>query len=285
MPIDFSKVSFVYNKKTPFQYEALHEVSLHLEDHRFIALVGRTGSGKSTLIQHLNALLNPTEGVVTIDDFVNSAARKGRSKNLKALRQKVGLVFQFPEYQLFEETVEKDVAFGPKNFGHKNDEALTIAHEALTKVGLDASFYARSPFELSGGEKRKVAIAGILAMQPSFLVVDEPTAGLDPEAAREMMELFKKIQLEGTTLILVTHDMNLVSTYADTVVVMEDGKVAALTTPEELFTHDLSAYSLELPLLYKTIQDLQGKGLQLDEKAIHSVDDLAKQIAAQEVHR
>jgi energy-coupling factor transport system ATP-binding protein len=280
MPIDFSKVSFIYNKKTPFQYEALHEVSLHLEDKKFIALVGRTGSGKSTLIQHLNALLNPTDGVVTIDDFVNSAAKKGRSRNLKGLRQKVGLVFQFPEYQLFEETVEKDVAFGPKNFGHKNEEALQIAHEALAKVGLDASFYARSPFELSGGEKRKVAIAGILAMQPSFLVVDEPTAGLDPEAAREMMDLFKKIQREGTTLILVTHDMNLVSTYADTVVVMENGKVATLTTPEELFTHDLSAYSLELPLLYKTIQDLQGKGLKLDEKSIHSVDDLAKQIAA-----
>lgn len=278
MPIDFSKVTFVYNRRSPFQYEALHEVNLHLDEGKFIALVGRTGSGKSTLIQHLNALLSPTEGDVTIDEFVNSSDKHKRSKKLKDLRKKVGLVFQFPEYQLFEETVEKDVAFGPKNFGYTKDLSTQLAHESLTTVGLDASFYERSPFELSGGEKRKVAIAGILALDPDILVVDEPTAGLDPEAARETMELFEKIHQRGKTIILVTHDMNIVSQYAEEVVVMDNGKVAEVGTPEEIFSHPISQYSLEMPLLYETARQLNEKGYKLDEKKIKNIDDLASAI-------
>jgi energy-coupling factor transport system ATP-binding protein len=188
------------------------------------------------------------------------------------------LVFQFPEYQLFEETVEKDVAFGPKNFGSKNEEALKIAHEALKKVGLDESFYARSPFELSGGEKRKVAIAGILALSPEVLIVDEPTAGLDPKAAEETMALFESIHQEGVSIILVTHDMNLVAEFADEAVVMENGKIVKHCKPEELFGDDLSAYSLENPHIFQFALDLQRKGLQIDPKNLKNVKDMASAI-------
>lgn len=278
MPISFKNVSYIYNRKSPFEYAALKGINLVLEEGGFYALVGKTGSGKSTLVSHINALLNPTEGDVLIDDFVNSSEKKKRSKKLSDLRKKVGLVFQFPEYQLFEETVEKDVAFAPRNFGASKEEALKMAHEALGKVGLDSSFYLRSPFELSGGEKRKVAIAGILAAKPKVLIVDEPTAGLDPMASLETMDLFESIHKEGVTIILVTHDMNLVAKYASEVVVLDDGKIDAIAKPSELFKEDISKYSLELPLLYKCAQDLNSKGLKLDIASIHDVDELAKAI-------
>jgi len=278
MSVKFTNVSYIYNRKSPFEYAALKDVNLDLPEGKFIALVGRTGSGKSTLIQNINALIVPTEGKVEIDDFVNSSNKKERSKDIKGLRRKVGLVFQFPEYQLFEETVEKDVAFGCKNLGDSKEEAMKKAHDALTKVGLDASFYERSPFELSGGEKRKVAIAGILAMSPKILIIDEPTAGLDPVASFETMSLFESIHKEGVTVILVTHDMNLVSAYAEVVVVLDNGKIADVTTPEKLFEEDLEKYSLETPLLYRTVKHLRAKGLNLDEKSIKDVATLAKAI-------
>lgn len=279
MPVSFDNVSYIYNRKSPFEYAALKGINLVLPDGGFYALVGKTGSGKSTLVSHINALLNPSEGIVKIDDFINSATKKGRSKDLLSLRKKVGLVFQFPEYQLFEETVEKDVAFAPRNFGANKEEALKLAHEALAKVGLDASFYPRSPFELSGGEKRKVAIAGILAAKPKILIVDEPTAGLDPMASLETMDLFESIHKEGVTIILVTHDMNLVAKYASEVVVLEDGKIDRVSKPSDLFKEDISKYSLETPLLYKVAKDLNAKGYKLDISSISSVDDLAKEIA------
>jgi energy-coupling factor transport system ATP-binding protein len=279
MPIDFSNVTFIYNPKSPFQYEALKDVNLHLNEGRFIALVGRTGSGKSTLVSHINALLHPSQGKVTVLDFVNAASKKERSRDVKGLRKRVGLVFQFPEYQLFEETVEKDVAFGPKNFGMKNEEAIVAAHEALLKVGLDASFYERSPFELSGGEKRKVAIAGILVCHPEILIVDEPTAGLDPQAAEETMSLFEKIHQEGTTILLVTHDMNLVAEYADEVVVMEEGKVAKQCAPSELFGEDLSSYSLENPHIFNFALAMRKRGYSIDPSHLRSVKDLAAALA------
>lgn len=279
MPIDFSKVSYIYNPKSPFQSEALRDVTLHLDEGGFIAIVGRTGSGKSTLVQHINALLVPSEGEVTIDGFISCGDKHRRSKNIKALRQHVGLVFQFPEYQLFEETVEKDVAFGPRNFGDKLDAALTKAHEALGKVGLDASFYERSPFELSGGEKRKVAIAGILAIHPQILVVDEPTAGLDPAAAKETMALFSKINREGTTIILVTHDMDLVAEYCDEVIVMENGRLVKKCHPSDLFGQDLTEYSLANPHVYRFASALQAKGFPIDSTGLRTVNDLASRIA------
>ncbi|MBQ9457086.1 MAG: energy-coupling factor transporter ATPase [Bacilli bacterium] len=279
MPITFRDVSFTYAAKTPFSYEALKGINLQIDEGDFVAIVGRTGCGKSTLIQHMNALLNPSQGCVEIDDFHNDSDKKKRTKKVKPLRQKVGMVFQFPEYQLFEETVEKDVAFAPKNFGMKPEEALQKAHEALGEVGLDESFYTRSPFELSGGEKRRVAIAGILAASPEFLVVDEPTAGLDPKGAETMMDLFRSIHEKGTTIILVTHDMDLVLKYCNKVIVIDDGEVAEITTPDHLFDVDVERYSLQSPLLFSFASSLLKGGLAIERDQVSDVPSLAKEIA------
>ena len=206
MPIKFEKVSHIYSEGTPFRYVALEDVDLEFREGAFTAVIGRTGSGKSTLVQHLNALLLPTSGTVIVDDWELKAGQD--AKGLKKLRKKVGLVFQFPEYQLFEETVLKDVSFGPKNFGVSVKEAEEKASNALRMVGLEKEYEQRSPLELSGGQKRRVAIAGILAMDPDILVLDEPTAGLDPQGALEMMRLFRDLnKIHGTTIIMVTHDM------------------------------------------------------------------------------
>lgn len=277
--VTFENVFYVYNKKTPLEFEALHDINLSIEKGDFVALVGRTGSGKSTLVQHINGLLSPSQGRVIVNGFTNERKKKHKSKEINDLRRNVGLVFQFPENQLFEETVEKDVAFAPKNFGCSNEEALQKAHEALRKVGLGEEFYKRSPFELSGGEKRRVAIAGVLAFEPSLIVLDEPTAGLDPEGAEEIMNLFKKVHDEGATIVLVTHDMNLVYSCCEKVIVMESGRVVKITDPISLFSEDLETYSLESPLLYRLILDLNKKGAGLDVKSISSLDDLAEAIA------
>lgn len=278
MPVKFADVSYVYNKKSPMAFEALKHVNIEIKEGSFTAIVGRTGCGKSTLVSHINALLNPSEGEVIIDEFVNSADKKKRTKKLKDLRKKVGLVFQFPEYQLFEETVEKDVAFGPKNFGMKEEDALKAAHEALLEVGLNEGFFKRSPFELSGGEKRRVSIAGILACKPNYLVVDEPTAGLDPLGSKDMMDLFEKVHQAGTTIILVTHDMNLVLNYCDSVIVMDNGEVAKITDPISLFGEDIEKYSLETPLLYKLVKDLNAKGKDIDVAKVKDISTLLDQL-------
>jgi len=278
MPIKFENVSFIYSPKTPFEKQALYDLNVEIQEGSFTALVGRTGCGKSTLIQHLNALLNPTSGTVYIDGFVNAADKKRRDKKTRPLRKNVGLVFQFPEYQLFEETVEKDVAFGPKNFGATPEEALERAHEALRLVGLDESFYSRSPFEISGGEKRRVAIAGVLAMKPKYLVVDEPTAGLDPAAARDVMDLFKAIHEQGTTLVLVTHDMDIVLDYCTDVIVLDHGKIAKTCKPRDLFGEDVGHYSLETPALYAFASRLKEKGYQFDLETLKDIPTLVKQI-------
>ncbi|NCA97382.1 MAG: energy-coupling factor transporter ATPase, partial [Bacteroidia bacterium] len=264
---------------TPFSYEALSNINLEIEDGSFTAIVGKTGCGKSTLIQQLNGLLLPSKGEVLVNDFVVSKNRHRRTKKIKQLRKLVGIVFQFPEYQLFEESVEKDVSFGPRNFGAKNEDALHDAHEALRLVGLDESFYKRSPFDLSGGERRRVAIAGILALKPAILVLDEPTAGLDPRGAKEMMELFKDLHDHGSTVIIVTHDMNIVLEYADKVIVMEDGEIKEVTTPLHLFNQENDRYSLETPLLYKFVKALTDRGMNLDISSIKDIDSLAKAIS------
>ena len=231
--IKFDKVNFTYQPNTPFASRALFDINLEVAEGSYTALIGHTGSGKSTLLQHLNGLLQPTEGKVNIDDIVIQASSK--QKEIKPARKKVGVVFQFPESQLFEETVLKDVAFGPQNFGVSQEEALKIAREKLELVGLAEKNFEKSPFELSGGQMRRVAIAGILAMEPKVLVLDEPTAGLDPKARIEMMELFSHLHQEGQTVVLVTHNMDDVAEYADKVYLLEKGRVISSGTPQDVF--------------------------------------------------
>lgn len=234
MDIRFEKVSYVYQPNTPFEQRALFDIDLAIKEGSYTALVGHTGSGKSTLLQHLNALLKPTAGQVKIGDRLITPDTD--NKNLKPVRKKVGIVFQFPEAQLFEETVAKDIAFGPQNFGVGEEEALKLAAEMLSLVGLDESYLDRSPFELSGGQMRRVAIAGVLAMQPEVLVLDEPTAGLDPAGRKEMMDIFWRLHKErGMTIILVTHLMDDVANFADYVYVLEKGQVVNSGTPQVVF--------------------------------------------------
>ena len=273
MSIKIENLFYSYLKKTPNVSTALNGVSLNINDGEFVAIIGHTGSGKSTLIQHLNALLVADSGSLQVDEYVIYAGKK-KNKNIKALRKHVGVVFQFPEYQLFEETVEKDVSFGPRNFGVNKEEALKKAHEALLSVGLDESFFTRSPFDLSGGEKRRVAIAGILAIEPDVLVLDEPTAGLDPIGQEEIMSLAKKLHDEGKTIIFVTHDMDLVMKYADRAIVMDDGRIVFDDTPAVLFSENRENFSIEIPLIYRYIGELNKKGYKIDIRNIKSVDDL-----------
>ena len=277
MAIKINHLSYTYLKKTPNEVEALNDVSLEIPEGKITTIIGHTGSGKSTLIQTLNGLLLPTSGTVEIGDFIVTSDKR-KNKKIKELRKHVSIVFQFPEYQLFEETVEKDVAFGLKNYGFKEDEAIEKAHEALKRVGLDESFYKRSPFELSGGEKRRVAIAGIIAIGPEVLVLDEPTAGLDPVGSKIILDLVVDLNKQGKTIILVTHDMNIVMNYADHVVVMNDGKIAFEGTSSKLFSGDVSNYSIEIPSLFKFCQSLKEHNVTIDIDSIRTVDDLINQL-------
>ena len=277
MQIKIDKLSYKYLEKTPNEVEALHEVSLEIPEGKITSIIGHTGSGKSTLIQTLNGLLIPNSGEVHIGEFTVTNKKK-KNKNIKKLRKHLAIVFQFPEYQLFEETVEKDVAFGLKNYGVKEPEAIKQAHEALKEVGIDESFYKRSPFELSGGEKRRVAIAGIIALNPDILVLDEPTAGLDPLGSKIILSLIEKFNKEGKTIILVTHDMNIVLNYSDHVIVMNDGRVSFEGTPSDLFSGDISEYSIDVPQLFKFAKLLEAKGVKLDISKIRTLDDLISQL-------
>ena len=276
MGIKISNVFYTYNSKSPNSTLALNDVSLTIEDHSFVAFVGETGSGKSTLMQNLNALLVPTSGQIEVDDFVITPKAK-KNKRVKELRKHLGLVFQFPEYQLFEETVEKDVAFGPKNFGLDEKTALEKAHQAILSVGLDESYFERSPFDLSGGEKRRVAIAGILAIEPDILVLDEPTAGLDPRGVSDLMSLVCKMHEMGKTIILVTHDMDVVMKYCEKVYVLKKGQLAFEGNPYQLFAQDNEDLSIEVPVLYELARKLKQKGMKLDIENIRNVDDFIKQ--------
>ncbi len=276
--INFEHVYFTYSPNSPLEYEALNDVSLSIKDGSFTCIVGKTGCGKSTLVQQLNGLLIPTKGKVSIDNYVISSKKKERTKKLQPLRKHLGIVFQFSENQLFEETVEDDVAFGPTNFGVKKDEAIKIAHNSLMKVGLGEEYFKKSPFELSGGEKRRVSIAGILALEPKILVLDEPTAGLDPQGAKEMLSLFKSLNESGTTIILVTHDMNIVFEYASDVIVLSDGKVGYIGEPNKLFLDDVSKYSLETPALARVVQKLVSKGYSIDLTKVHDLDSLVNEL-------
>ena len=276
MGIKISNVFYTYSPKSPNKTDALKNVSLSIEEHSFVAFVGETGSGKSTLMQNLNALLVPTNGEIDVDGFIITPKAK-KNKKIKELRKHVGLVFQFPEYQLFEETVEKDVAFGVKNFGADDKTALEKAHQAILSVGLDESYFTRSPFDLSGGEKRRVAIAGILAIEPDILVLDEPTAGLDPKGVNDLMSLVCKMHDMGKTIILVTHDMDVVMKYCEKVYVLKKGELAFVGNPYQLFALDNEELSIEVPILYELARKLKQKGLDLDIENIRNVDDFIKQ--------
>ena len=233
MGIALENVSFTYQEGTPLASTALSDVSLTIEDGSYTALIGHTGSGKSTILQLLDGLLVPSQGSVRVFDTLITSTSK--NKDIRQIRKQVGLVFQFAENQIFEETVLKDVAFGPQNFGVSEEDAEQIAREKLALVGIDESLFDRSPFALSGGQMRRVAIAGILAMEPAILVLDEPTAGLDPLGRKELMTLFKKLHQSGMTIVLVTHLMDDVAEYANQVYVMEKGRLVKGGKPSDVF--------------------------------------------------
>ncbi|MDG8326692.1 energy-coupling factor transporter ATPase [Streptococcus pneumoniae] len=233
MGIALENVNFTYQEGTPLASAALSDVSLTIEDGSYTALIGHTGSGKSTILQLLNGLLMPSQGSVRVFDTLITSTSK--NKDIRQIRKQVGLVFQFAENQIFEETVLKDVAFGPQNFGVSEEDAVKTAREKLALVGIDESLFDRSPFELSGGQMRRVAIAGILAMEPAILVLDEPTAGLDPLGRKELMTLFKKLHQSGMTIVLVTHLLDDVAEYANQVYVMEKGRLVKGGKPSDVF--------------------------------------------------
>lgn len=256
MGIQFKDVGYAY-RGLKVNYDAIRHINLNISPKgEFIAIVGHTGSGKSTLVQHMNALLLPTSGEVVV--FGQSLPPKKKEK-INFLRQKVGLVFQFPEYQLFEESIIKDIMFGPKNFKFTEAEALEQAKKAASIVGIDESLYQQSPFRISGGQMRRVAVAGILAMEPEILVLDEPTRGLDPKGRKDLMEIFKSIhENEDKTIILISHDMDLVSEYADRIVVLDDGDIVFDGKKEDLFEHpSFESFHLDLPTPLKILKHLE----------------------------
>lgn len=297
MPISLKNVFYTYDRGTPQEKKALKDRNLIFNDHCFTALIGRTGSGKSTLIQHLNGLLLPDEGIVDANGYVidrtmeykkngkpdirkRKKKHKKKQKDIKTLRQKVGLVFQFPEYQIFEDTVLKDVSYGPKNFGKSEEEAVEEAKKALRRVGLDESFDNRSPFELSGGEKRRVAIAGILALNPSVLVLDEPTVGLDAQGEKDLRSLLVTLHENGKSIILATHNRDVVLSYCDRAIVLNNGEIAKDCSPLELFRDEkfMEESYLEPPKVFRFAMDLKKNGVDIYLNQIKDTLSLAKEI-------
>lgn len=270
-------VSCVYGKNTPFEFNALNNVTLDINEGEYVAIIGQTGSGKSTLIQHLNGLIKPTGG--SLDVFGTKITDAKKQAELIGLRKKVGLVFQFPEVQLFEETVQRDIEFGPKNFNVEPAKRAAMARELIKTVGLDESFLQMSPFELSGGQKRRVAIAGILALEPEVLILDEPTAGLDPQGRLDILEMIKNLHKSGRTIIVVTHDMDCVRDYATRAIVMDKGQVALDKTPINLFKEldKLSNLAIDLPTITRVANQLNAKGYNIDSST-NIIGVLAKQI-------
>lgn len=276
MSLEVRHLTHIYNKGTAMESCAVRDVSFTIEDGTFVGIIGHTGSGKSTLIQHLNGLEQPTEGTV----LYNGEDIFAEGYDLKALRGRVGLVFQYPEYQLFEDTVLKDVMFGPLNMGKTRDEAEKLARESLNSLGLDESYLSRSPFELSGGEKRRAALAGILAMEPEVLVLDEPTAGLDPQARIEMLELVRSLhEQKGISVILVSHSMDDVAEYADRILVMDKAELKFFDTPKEVFRHreELLSYGLDVPEITEIVHRLREAGFDVPED-ISTMDEAVETI-------
>ncbi len=260
MKINIENVSYIYNEGTPFEKKALNNINIEIGEGEFIGLIGHTGSGKSTFVQHLNGLIRPTKGKIYIDDLDITQPKL----NLKEVRQKVGLVFQYPEYQLFEESIYKDIAFGPENLGLNEEEVKLRVEKAMDLVGLDyETMKDRSPFELSGGQKRRVAIAGVLAMRPRVLVLDEPTAGLDPHGRDEILEQIERLYKEGDiSIILVSHSMEDIAKLASRVVVFSKGEIKFDGKTREVFRHskELEELNLGVPQITKFMQVLRAQG-------------------------
>lgn len=266
MSIILDKVNYIYSPNTAYEIKALNDISLKIEDGQFIGIIGHTGSGKSTLIQHLNGLMKATSGAI----YFNGRDIYDNDYNMKELRTKVGLVFQYPEHQLFETTIFEDVCFGPMNQGLDKNKAGLRAFEALRSVGMPEDLYYQSPFDLSGGQKRRVAIAGVLAMKPEVLILDEPTAGLDPKGRDEILDLIAKMHKERKiTVILVSHSMEDVAKYVERIIVMNDGSVMFDGTPGEVFLHykELEQVGLAAPQVTYLMHGLSEKGIPVDLNA------------------
>lgn len=277
MSVDIKELSYIYNQGTPFESRALDNIFLHIKTGEFIGLIGHTGSGKSTLIQHLNGLLKPTGGTI----FINNLEITAKETSLVNIRKKVGLVFQYPEYQLFEETIYRDVAFGPQKLGLDEEEVKRRVYASLEAVGINPELKKdNSPFEMSGGQKRRVAIAGVIAMEPEILILDEPTAGLDPHGRDEILGQIKKIHEDrGTTIILVSHSMEDVSKLADRLIVMNQGGIELIGTPKEVFRHEkrLLEIGLGVPKIVTLMNILREKGYSIAEDII-TIDEARQQI-------
>lgn len=266
MPIILDHLTYIYGEDTPLAVKALDDICLQIPDGQFVGIIGHTGSGKSTLMQHLNGLVKATSGHI----YYNGEDIYDRDYDMKKLRSSVGLVFQYPEHQLFEIDVFSDVCFGPKNLGLDKKEAELRAFDALRKVGLPNELYYQSPFELSGGQKRRVAIAGVLAMKPQVLILDEPTAGLDPKGRDEILKQIKKLQTEtGMTILLVSHSMEDVAEYVDRIIVMNKGRVMYDDIPREVFSHykELEEVGLAAPQVTYILHDLRERGFRVDVNA------------------
>lgn len=278
MSIILDHVSYTYGGDTPMEIRALDDICLQIPDGQFVGIIGHTGSGKSTLMQHLNGLLKATSGHI----YYNGQDIYDRDYDLKKLRSNVGLVFQYPEHQLFEIDVFTDVCFGPKNLGLDKKETELRAFDALRKVGLPDELYYQSPFELSGGQKRRVAIAGVLAMKPQVLILDEPTAGLDPKGRDEILKQIKKLQTEtGMTILLVSHSMEDVAEYVDRIIVMNKGRVMYDDTPKQVFSHykELEDVGLAAPQVTYILHELKERGMDVDVNAT-TISEAAETIAA-----
>lgn len=278
MAIKIEHLTHIYNEGMPFEKKALDDINIDIAEGEFVGIIGHTGSGKSTLIQMFNGLLKPTSGNV----IINGKNIHGDDVKKKEVREQVGLVFQYPEYQLFEMTVYEDVAFGPKNLGLSETEIKERVEYGCKAVGLDESYYEKSPFELSGGQKRRVAIAGVLAMKPNILILDEPTAGLDPKGRNELFGQLKKMHEElGLTIVLISHSMEDVARYVDRLLVLYKGKKAYEGTPREVFAHgmELEKIGLAMPQIRYIMNALKAKGMDIDTDVL-TVEEAAAKITA-----
>lgn len=260
MTVEFNQVNYVYQQGTPYEYHALRDITAQFDDGKYYAVIGQTGSGKSTLIQHFNGLLKPTSGKMIFNEIV--IQHKTKDKLLRDIRKKVGIVFQFPESQLFEDSVEKEIEFGPKNFGMDIEKVKKRAFQLLLEFGFPREIMTLSPFQMSGGQMRKIALTSILAMDPDIIILDEPTAGLDPQSKKQIMSKIKELQQQNNkTIILITHEMNDVAKYTDEIKLMHNGELIDDLTPRDLFANSeyVHKYQLDIPEVVKLQRDIEAK--------------------------